>query len=67
MARKNDDNWTQQENSIIKEYIAKYNSLSGTGIAEKIKLDRPDGIKTIRYEGSSLCQHVRVLRKEGVA
>lgn len=65
--RKRNDTWTHLEDSIIKEYIERYNSLSGTRIAEKIKLDRPEGIKTIRYEKSSIVQHVRMLRRGKVA
>lgn len=63
MARKDNDNWTHLEDAIIKEYIERYNSLSGTRIAEKIKSDEPEGIKSIRYEKSSLVQHVRMLRR----
>lgn len=62
MVRKKGDGWTHLEDSIIKEYIAKYNSLNGREITEKIESVRPEGIKTMRYEGKSLYQHVLILR-----
>lgn len=65
--RKQNDHWSHLEDSIIREYISKYNSLSASGIVNKMKSERPDGIKPIRYEGTSLYQHVLLLRKDMVA
>jgi|GEM_PF-5233143 len=65
--RKTDDDWTHLEDSIIEEYLTRYNSLSASEIVDKIKADRPEGIKSIRYEGTSLYQHVLYVRRTKVA
>lgn len=62
--RKTEDNWSIVEDSIIKDYIMKNNSMNSVDIANKVIQERPNGIKTIRYEGSSLVQHVRYLRRK---
>lgn len=64
--RKTNDDWTHLEDSIIEEYLTKYNSSSASEIVEKIKSDRPEGIKSIRYEGTSLYQHVLYVRRTKV-
>lgn len=65
--RTRNDGWTTVEDEIICDYIRAHSYLSGAKITEIIRADRPFGIKSCRYEGTSLYQHVVCMRRIGRA
>lgn len=62
--RRKGDTWEAIEDKVIGNYINRFNSLTDDDITEKIKHDRPEGIKEIRYNGTSLNQHVSKVRRD---